>query len=154
MGASTVMLAEGEKLPDNVKAAIEDCGYTSIRDQLTYSIGHIFHIPAFPVLQLTSAVTKRRAGYSLLHDGSCVDAVRRSATPTLFIHGDSDTFIPPANMEKLFSAAACFDNDIISDAPARFCDIFHAAFLSTVNVVAEREERVRSERYIAVLVQP
>jgi len=48
----------------------------------------------------------------------------------------------------------CFDNDIISDAPARFCDIFHAAFLSTVNVVAEREERVRSERYIAVLVQP
>jgi Prolyl oligopeptidase family. len=107
MGASTVMLAEGEKLPDNVKAAIEDCGYTSIRDQLTYSIGHIFHIPAFPVLQLTSAVTKRRAGYSLLHDGSCVDAVRRSATPTLFIHGDSDTFIPPANMEKLFSAAAC-----------------------------------------------
>ncbi|MCI2062552.1 MAG: alpha/beta hydrolase [Eubacteriaceae bacterium] len=107
MGASTVMMTEGETLPDNVKAVIEDCGYTSIRDQLTYSISHIFHIPSFPVLQLTSAVTKRRAGYSLLHDGSCIDAVRRSSTPTLFIHGDKDTFIPPANMEKLFSAAAC-----------------------------------------------
>ena len=48
----------------------------------------------------------------------------------------------------------CLDNDIISDASARFRDIFHTALFSAVDVVAEREERVRSERYIAVLVQP
>ncbi len=32
MGAAAVMMVSGEKLPENVKAIIEDCGYTSVWD--------------------------------------------------------------------------------------------------------------------------
>ena len=37
MGA-TVMMVSGEKLPSNVKAVVEDCGYTSAWDQFAYQL--------------------------------------------------------------------------------------------------------------------
>ena len=30
MGAATVLMASGDTLPNNIKAIIEDCGYTSV----------------------------------------------------------------------------------------------------------------------------
>lgn len=32
MGAATTMMTAGESTPDNVKAFVEDCGYTSVWD--------------------------------------------------------------------------------------------------------------------------
>ena len=39
-------------------------------------------------------------------DASPIDAVKRSKTPTLFIHGDADDFVPYAMMQKLYDACA------------------------------------------------
>ena len=50
MGAAAVMMAAGEKLPSNVKAAVEDCGYTSAWSVLSYQMKSQFHLPAFPFL--------------------------------------------------------------------------------------------------------
>lgn len=36
-----------------------------------------------------------------------VEAVTRSKTPTLFIHGAQDNFVPANMMNKLYQAAAC-----------------------------------------------
>ncbi len=36
IGVATVMTTSGEKLPSNVKAIIEDCGYTSAWSQFAY----------------------------------------------------------------------------------------------------------------------
>lgn len=36
MGAATVMMTAGEQLPANVKAIIEDCGYTVLSDQVKH----------------------------------------------------------------------------------------------------------------------
>jgi pimeloyl-ACP methyl ester carboxylesterase len=38
MGAASVMMAAGEELPPNVKAAVEDCGYTSAWSVLSYQV--------------------------------------------------------------------------------------------------------------------
>ena len=38
MGAATVMMTVGEPLPDNVKCAVEDCGYTSVWDEFSHQI--------------------------------------------------------------------------------------------------------------------
>ncbi len=47
-----------------------------------------------------------RAGYDL-NDAAPIEAVKRSVTPTLFIHGEADKFIPCSMMHKLFEAASC-----------------------------------------------
>jgi len=93
MGGATVMMTSGEKLPVNVKAVVEDCGYTSVKDELSFQLKRMYHLPTFPILHATSLLTKLRAGY-FFGEASALKQVRKSQTPTLFIHGDNDTFVP------------------------------------------------------------
>lgn len=101
MGAATVMMASGEELPPQVKAIIEDCGYTSVKEQLAYQLGRMYKLPSFPLLHTTSLVTKLRAGY-FFGEASAIKQVRKSKTPILFIHGDADLFVPFEMVNTLF----------------------------------------------------
>ncbi|MEA5002935.1 MAG: alpha/beta hydrolase [Christensenella sp.] len=106
MGAATVMMTTGAQLPTNVRAAIEDCGYTSVWDEFTIQLKKVFHLPQFPIMHIANGMAKRRAGYSF-KEASSVAQVKRSKTPTLFIHGDADTFVPFFMLDEVYGAAAC-----------------------------------------------
>ena len=106
MGAATVMMTSGEKLPSNVRIIIEDCGYTSVWDEFAYELKYIFKLPTFPTLYNANIMTKIRAGYSL-KKASCIKQLKKSTTPTLFIHGDQDKFVPFYMLDKLYDAAKC-----------------------------------------------
>ncbi|MBE6345301.1 MAG: alpha/beta hydrolase [Spirochaetaceae bacterium] len=107
MGAATVMLLSGEKnLPQNICALVSDCGYSSVNDQFTVQLKELFGLPAFPLLQTTSLLSKIRAGY-FFGEGNCAKAVSKSNIPILFIHGDKDTFVPFEMLEKVYAAASC-----------------------------------------------
>lgn len=103
MGAATVMMTSGEKLPDNVKAIIEDCGYSSVHDELAYQLDDMFSLPAFPLMQVTSLVTKVRAGY-FFGEANAVEQLKKNQRPMLFIHGDEDTFVPFEMLDKVYRA--------------------------------------------------
>ncbi len=106
MGAATVMLVSGEEdLPVNIRAVIEDCGYSSINAQFADQLKKSFGLPVFPLLQFASLVTKLRAGY-FFGEGNCVEAVSNSVTPTLFIHGSRDTFVPFKMLDELYNASS------------------------------------------------
>lgn len=104
MGGATVMMTSGEELPTNVKAIIEDCGYTSAKDEFTYQLKRLFNLPSFPVMNAAGFVTQIRAGYSL-EEASALKQVAKSNTPMLFIHGDQDTFVPSEMVYELYEAA-------------------------------------------------
>ena len=107
MGAATVLSASGEAdLPENVFSVVEDCGYTSIWDEFSVQMKNMFHLPTFPLLNAASVVTKVRAGYDF-HHSSALEQVKKSKTPTLFIHGESDNFVPFGMLDTLYNAAAC-----------------------------------------------
>ena len=106
MGAATVMMTSGEKLPSNVRIIIEDCGYTSLWDEFAYELKYIFKLPTFPTLYNANIMTKIRAGYSL-KKASCIKQLKKSTVPTLFIHGDQDKFVPFYMLDKLYDAAKC-----------------------------------------------
>ncbi|GIP64157.1 alpha/beta hydrolase [Virgibacillus pantothenticus] len=101
MGAATVLMASGEKLPDNVKAIVADSPYTSVYDMFDYQMGRMFHLPAFPLLPSTSLVSKMRAGYGL-REASAVKQVKKAEVPILYIHGNADTFVPTRMSEELY----------------------------------------------------
>lgn len=105
MGAATVMMTSGEEdLPDNVKVVVEDCGYTSAYDEFSYQLKGIFGLPAFPFMNLASGVAKVRAGY-WIKDADSIKQLQKSTTPTLFIHGDEDTFVPSYMLDEVYEAA-------------------------------------------------
>lgn len=106
MGAATTMMTTGEELPSNVKLAIEDCGYTSVWDEFADKLNVYFHLPTFPTLDVANLLTKIRAGYDF-KEASAIEQVKKSKTPTLFIHGSEDKFVPFWMLDKVYEAANC-----------------------------------------------
>ena len=104
MGAATVMMTTGRDLPSNVKAAIEDCGYTSAYEMFTGQLNVIFGLPEFPIMPCVDAVSKIETGVAI-SDAAPVKSVGRTKIPMLFIHGDADKLIPHSMMQTLFDAS-------------------------------------------------
>jgi alpha-beta hydrolase superfamily lysophospholipase len=108
MGAATALMTTGGALPLSVRAAVSDCAYTSAMDELQWIYQHYVpsHFPKGPAIAALRQVTKRRAGYDL-KDACPIRAVHASKTPTLFLHGESDTLVPESMLHQLYSAASC-----------------------------------------------
>ena len=80
MGAATVMMTAGEPLPPNVRAIVEDCGYTTAWEEFRYQLKKTYGLPPFPVLYTADALLRRRAGFSL-REASAAAQVAHSRTP-------------------------------------------------------------------------
>ncbi|WP_035178990.1 alpha/beta hydrolase [Lentilactobacillus farraginis] len=93
MGGATVEMISGETLPPQVKALIADCGYASIREELTYLLKQQFHLPEYPVEPLVSGINRHVLGFSL-DDVSSTKQLAKNNRPILFIHGGRDTYVP------------------------------------------------------------
>lgn len=106
MGAATTMMTTGENLPDNVKAAVADCGYTSVWDIFSNKIKNNFKMHEFPTLYSANVVNKLYSGFDF-KEASAVEQLKKSKTPTIFIHGDKDTFVPYEMLDRVYEAAAC-----------------------------------------------
>lgn len=103
MGSATTMLVTGEVLPKNVKCAVADCGYTSWWDEMTYTWKKDTGMGAFPVLYAGNVISKLRHNFDFKKCQPIV-AVSRSVTPTLFIHGEKDDFVPYFMLDKVYNA--------------------------------------------------
>ena len=102
MGAATVLMASGEEeLPRQVKAIVADSPYESVYQLFAYQMNRMFHLPAFPLLDSTSLLTKIRAGY-LFKEASALSEVEKTDVPILYVHGNADTFVPVAMAEDLY----------------------------------------------------
>lgn len=106
MGAATVSMVSGEALPNNIKAIIADCGYTSVWEQFSHKLKDLYSLNDFPIMNACSIISKFKAGYSL-NEASSLKQVSKSKTPILFIHGDKDDFVPYKMMADLYNAANC-----------------------------------------------
>ena len=104
MGAATVLCATGKDLPEQVKCAVADCSYTSAKEQFRAASNG-----KYPIARALAAPLVRVLAGVRLKDASPIDAVRHSRTPTLFLHGDQDDFVPYAMMQQLFDACAASD---------------------------------------------
>lgn len=99
MGGATVLMTSGLDLPPNVKAIISDCAFTSAYDVFSHILKRDYHIPKFPIMNITEYMTKKKAGYGY-NDVSTLNEVAKTKIPILFIHGDKDDFVPVWMSEK------------------------------------------------------
>lgn len=103
MGSATVLMASGEELPKDVKCIISDCGFTSVLEEMSHNLKQM-HVPPRLVLPTASLLSKKRVGYSF-KEASTIQQVEKSKTPTLFIHGDQDDFVPTYMVYDLYNAS-------------------------------------------------
>lgn len=93
MGGATMEMLSGENLPTQVKAIIADCGYSSIKEEMTYLLKEQYHLPEYPIEPMVSTINRRRLGF-YLSDVSSMEQLKKNRRPILFIHGGKDTYVP------------------------------------------------------------
>lgn len=105
MGGATTMMTTGETLPENVIVAVEDCGFTSVKDIFVDQCIRKYHLPPKMVMPQATIVNKIINGF-FFGQASSVEQLKKSVTPTLFIHGDKDEFVLPDNLDPVYEACA------------------------------------------------
>lgn len=104
MGGATVLMTSSLNLPKQVKGIISDCAFTSPKEVFTHVLHSMYHIPAYPMMQIANRMSQKKAGYGL-DECNAAREVRGAKVPILLIHGDADAFVPCSMCEEI--AANC-----------------------------------------------
>ena len=102
MGASTVLMAAGNELPERVVGVLADCGYTSAKEIIKKVIKDM-GLPAnilYPFVRLGASVF----GKFSLEEQSAIQSVKKSRLPIILFHGENDDFVPCEMSVRNFKA--------------------------------------------------
>lgn len=116
MGASTVMMATGLDLPENVKGVIADCGYSTPKDILR-SVIKMMRLPvglSYWFVRISAKVY----GKFDLEGASATEALKKCKVPVLFIHGEADDFVP-CEMSRVNYEACASEKELFTVPGAR-----------------------------------
>lgn len=113
MGAATVLMAGGEKLPENVIGILSDCGYSSPKAIIQTVIRRMGLPPrlSYPFVKLAARIF----GHFDLEECSPVEAVKHCTVPVIFFHGEDDDFVPCDMSRETY--AACTSRKRIVTVP-------------------------------------
>jgi len=102
MGASTVLMAAGNPLPNNVIGVLADCGY-SAAPEIIKTVIRQMHLPVGLVYPFVRLGAKLFGGFDP-EDASPVEAVKQCRIPVIFFHGDCDDYVPCRMSQENFDA--------------------------------------------------
>ena len=116
-GAAAVMYTTGDYLPANVKCAVEDCGFSDLREIIVNQVSEMANgVPSDIFMRGVDLFVAQILHYSM-YDVSIRRALSQSRTPTLFIHGEADTLVPVSMVyENYYACAAEKDLLVVENA--------------------------------------
>lgn len=105
MGAATAMITSGyDNLPENIVGIIADCGYTSAED-IIKKVMRDMKLPynlIYPFIRLGARIFGRFD----IDEFSPIEQVKKSKIPTIFVHGDTDGFVPMEMSQANYEACS------------------------------------------------
>lgn len=104
MGASTVLMAASQPLPESVKGVLADCGFTSA-EAIIKKCSRDMKLPAqlvYPFIKLGAKLY----GHFDLDSFSAIESVKNCNLPIIFFHGEADDFVPCEMSRELYSACS------------------------------------------------
>ena len=93
MGASTVLMAAAQPLPENVTGIVADSAFSSPRDIICRRIQQNYHCSGKLITAAVGLYSRLAAGYSL-KEKSVLEAMESNCVPVLFVHGKNDSTVP------------------------------------------------------------
>ena len=103
MGASTVCMTSSLDLPENVKAMIADCPYTSPKEEIAHTMKIYYKLPTFPLIYTISFMAKLIAKYGFT-DCDARTEIAKTKIPLFLAHGEKDGFVPTYMGKQIYEA--------------------------------------------------
>ena len=103
MGASTVIMAAGRGVPENVKGVIADCPYSSAKS-IIMKVMRDKGVPArlvYPLLRITA----RLFGGFDPSKAEVYEYAAKTKIPIAIIHGEADNFVPVHMSQRICDSA-------------------------------------------------
>ena len=102
MGAATVL--QNAPLDTRLSFVAADCGFSDLNALLRYLVTKQYHLPAFPMLNISRIISKLRTGGMVYSEVSPIKHITDIKCPVLFCHGDADDYIPPSMSTEMHRA--------------------------------------------------
>lgn len=124
MGASSVLMASGHKLPDEVRALIADCGFRSMKVQVKEMAANWFHLHwTWLMLLRLDLFCKIFAGFRM-RDADTAKAMERNRRPVLFFHGLADTYVDQKNSRYNYSICQAPKELVVIPGARHLCSAY------------------------------
>ena len=104
MGATTVLMAAGEELPDNVIGVLADCGFSTGKE-IIHKVIRQLKLPVKLVYPLIRLGARIFGGFAL-EESDAVTAMKKCRKPVIFFHGADDDFVPDQMSRINYEACA------------------------------------------------
>lgn len=125
MGGATAMQTANLDLPKSVKGIIEDCGFTTCREEFLWRARTVIkHTPKW-ALEGIGLYMKIFAGYGL-EDSSSLVACKEAKVPMMFIHGNADEVVPVEMAYACYEACTTEKELVIIEGCAHARAHYHA----------------------------
>ncbi len=105
MGATTVLMAAGLDLPENVCGIMADCGFTSPYAIFKHVADNNLKISYTLISAMANSMYKKRIEMNT-DDYSTLEALSHTSIPVLLIHGSDDRFVPVEMTYENYKACA------------------------------------------------
>jgi fermentation-respiration switch protein FrsA (DUF1100 family) len=103
MGAASVLMSTRFNLPAEVKGIVADCGFTSPKDVIRFTIRKEAHLPPDLIFPLIDFWGRHLAKVDL-SSVSTIEVLKKNTIPILLIHGKADRRVPCSMTEQNFEA--------------------------------------------------
>lgn len=100
-----MLMASGNKLPDEVRGLISDCGFRSMKGQVQDMAANWFHLHWVGLLLFRLDLFCRILAGFRMKDADTTRALERNKRPILFFHGAEDTYVDQRNSR--YNYAVC-----------------------------------------------
>lgn len=126
MGAASVLMASGLKLPRSVKGIISDCAFQSMKWQIKDMAANWFHLDHIDLLLMrVDWYCKIRAGFKM-SEADTWYALRHNKLPVLFFHGDKDTYVHVSNSWRNYRRCRAEKELVIVPGARHLCSCYVA----------------------------
>ena len=105
MGATTVLMAAGSELPENVHGVISDCAFTSPHEIWKHVMEHNLNLSYALHKAIAGEIYRRKLNVDA-NSYTTIKAMETCKVPVLFVHGEADTFVPVEMTHRNYEACA------------------------------------------------
>lgn len=124
MGAASVLMASGHKLPKEVKGLISDCAFCSMKRQFKDMAANWFHLHWIGFLLLRIDLFCRLLAGFRMSDADTAKAMECNRRPILFFHGEADTYVDQKNSRYHYSVCRAPKELIVIPEAKHLCSAY------------------------------